>query len=51
VLSEKQRIVVIAKFVSGYSDVEIAKFLNISRQAVNKLLRRALKTLFKELQP
>jgi RNA polymerase sigma factor (sigma-70 family) len=37
VLSEKQRIVVIAKFIFGYSDVEIAKVLNISRQAVNKL--------------
>ena len=41
-LSEKQRRILIYRSVCGYSDQEIAEQLFISRQAVNRLYRRAL---------
>ena len=44
-LTKKQRDAVIAKFFFGYSDIEIAKALKISRQAVCRLIKRALKAL------
>ena len=45
VLSDKQRQIVIYKYIYGYSDFEIAVLLGISRQAVNRLKNRALKCL------
>lgn len=44
-LSEKQRFVIIQKYIIGFSDVEIAERMNISRQAVNRLINRALENL------
>lgn len=48
-LTELQKKVIICRYYYGYSDVEIAKILGISRQAVNKLRNRGiekLRTLF-----
>lgn len=42
VLSEKQKMIVIYKYIYGYSDFEIAVLLGVSRQAVNRLKNRAL---------
>lgn len=44
-LTEKQKLVIYYKFYLNYSDVEIARYLNISRQAVNKIKRNALSKL------
>jgi RNA polymerase sigma factor (sigma-70 family) len=44
-LTVLQREVITKKFIKDMSDVEIAKSLNISRQAVNKIKCRALKKL------
>ena len=44
-LSTRQQIVVVKKFFYGYSEIEIASMLGISRQAVNKIKRRAIKKL------
>ena len=44
-LSEKQRKVIVCKYFYNYSDAEISNILGISRQAVNNLKNRALKTL------
>ncbi len=41
-LSEKQRLIVTYKYIYGYSDIEIADIMNISRQAVNRLKNRAI---------
>ncbi len=41
-LTKRQRQVIIYKYVYDYSDVEISKFLHISRQAVNRLKTRGL---------
>lgn len=41
----KQRQVIIWKYIYGFSDVEIASFLNISRQAVCRLKNRGLDNL------
>lgn len=38
-LSERQKNVIILKYYYGYSDIEIAKYFGISRQAVNKIHR------------
>ena len=35
----------VKKFIEGYSDIEIADNLHISRQAVNKMQNKALKIL------
>lgn len=50
VLSEKQRKVIVYKFVYMLSDVEIGEILNISRQAVNRLLNRGLKLLREDIK-
>ncbi len=47
-MNEKQKSVLIYKYVYGYSDCEIACALGITRQAVNGLKNRAL-TVLKEL--
>ena len=44
-LTEKQKKVLIYRYKYGYSDCEIAKKLNIRRQAVNRLKNRALTVL------
>ncbi len=44
-LSRKQRLIIIYRYIYGYSDNEIAVLLSISRQAVNRLKNRALLTL------
>jgi len=44
-LTELQRKIIILKYVFGYSDNEIAKILQISRQAVNRTKNRGLDTI------
>ena len=44
-LSHKQRLVVILKYIYGFSESEIALRFNISRQSVNRLINRALQNL------
>ena len=41
----KQREVIIYRYIYNYSDVEISKIMNVSRQAVNRLKNRALNSL------
>lgn len=48
-LTELQKSIVYKIFIKGHSVTEIAKELNISRQAVNKTKIRALNTLKKHL--
>ncbi|WP_398441251.1 sigma factor-like helix-turn-helix DNA-binding protein [Sedimentibacter sp.] len=45
VLTEKEKNIIIYIFLKGYSDVEIAKTMRISRQAVGKTKKRALQKL------
>lgn len=45
ILSDKQKVILIYKFVYGYSDLEIANSLDITRQAVNRIKNRGLLTL------
>ncbi len=44
-LSDRQRLIIIYKYVYNYTDAEIAFMLNITRQAVNRLKNRALSVL------
>lgn len=44
-LNEKQRFVIIMRYYYGYSDKEIGIMLGISRQAVNKIHRKALEIM------
>lgn len=44
-LSQKQKDVIIYKYIYGFSDIEIGEMFNMSRQAVNKLKNRAFETL------
>lgn len=44
-LSERQRTVMIYKYIYNYSDIEIAQMLKISRQAVNQLKLRSVEIL------
>ncbi|SHK61564.1 RNA polymerase sigma factor [Tepidibacter formicigenes] len=44
-LTDIQKIVIVEKFIKGYSDAEIATKLHISRQAVNKAKNKAIKRL------
>lgn len=44
-LTELQKKIIILKYVYGYSDDEIAKDLQISRQAVNRTKNRGLDTI------
>ncbi len=41
-LSQRQRLVVVYKYIYGYSDAELGVMFNISRQAVNRLKNRAI---------
>ena len=45
VLTSLQRKVLILRYVSGYSDSEIASLLHISRQAVGRLRSRAIESI------
>lgn len=45
VLTPRQRDVILYKYIYRYSDIEIAKSLNISRQAVNQIKNRSVKIL------
>ncbi len=44
-LSERQRDAIIYRHIFGYTDVEIAEIIGVSRQAVNGLQRRGIKIL------
>jgi RNA polymerase sigma factor (sigma-70 family) len=44
-LPEKQRKIIILKYIYGFSNIEIAKLLKVSRQAINNVKNRALKNL------
>ena len=44
-LSDKQRSILIRRYLLGYSDAEIARQLKISRQAVCKMKNKALNSL------
>ncbi len=44
-----QKRVIVDKFIKGYRDTQIAKTLNISRQAVNRLKNRGLENIRKEI--
>lgn len=44
-LSQKQRLIILYKYIYSYTDSEIAIMLGISRQAVNRLKNRALSVL------
>lgn len=46
-LSPKQRLIIVYKYIYCFPDCEIAKMLDISRQAVNRLKNRGL-TMLKE---
>ena len=45
ILSEKQKMIIIYKYIYGYSNFEIAVLLGVSCQAVNQLKNRALSNL------
>ncbi|NOW25284.1 RNA polymerase sigma factor (sigma-70 family) [Clostridium butyricum] len=49
ILKPKQKEITFYKFYMQFSDVEIAKMLKISRQAVNKTQRLALRNLKTQL--
>ena len=49
-LSIRQQTVLIKKYFYGYSDIEIASVLGISRQAVNKIKSNAIEKLRKNLK-
>ncbi|MFZ2540070.1 MAG: sigma-70 family RNA polymerase sigma factor [Oscillospiraceae bacterium] len=49
VLTLLQKRVIIYKYYFGYTDVEIARDLSISRQAVNKIINRAITKLKTQL--
>lgn len=49
-LSPRQQQIIKYKILHGFSDIEIGNFLHISRQAVNRLYRRALDHLRKEIK-
>lgn len=44
-LSARQRVIIVYKYIYGYSDIELALLLGISRQAVNRLKNRAVETM------
>jgi len=49
-LTSKQKKIIVLKYYHGYSDDEISKLFNISRQSVNKIKIRALEKLNKTYQ-
>lgn len=44
-LTPKQRTIIIYKYIYNYHDTEISHMLNISRQSVNRLKNRGIKSL------
>ncbi len=46
-LTQKQRQIIVFKYIYGFSDAEISVFFNISRQAVNRTVNRGMDTLKK----
>jgi len=48
-LSDKQRFIITSIFFYGYTESELAKKMKVSRQAINKTKKKALKTLKKYL--
>ncbi len=44
-LTHRQRLIIIYRYIYCYSDAEISSLLSISRQAVNRLKNRAIETL------
>ncbi len=44
-LSKKQKIIIAYRYIYGYSEIEIALLLGISRQAVNRIRNRAISIL------
>ncbi len=44
-LSEKQKEVIKLSFIEQYSDIEISKIMNVSRQAVGQMKKRSLNLL------
>ncbi len=44
-LTDKQKRVIVNRYLLGYSDQEIAKLLNVERQAVFQIKKRALKIM------
>lgn len=47
-ITERQKKVILLRYYHGFSDVEIAKILNVSRQAVNRMIRRAIAKIQEE---
>ncbi len=47
-LSEKQKTAIYMRFIYNYSEIEISRHMEISRQAVNRLINRGL-SLLREL--
>ncbi len=45
ILTQKQRKIMLCKYIYNYSDVEIANELGISRQAVNRIKNRAVESM------
>lgn len=41
ILPQKQRMILTLKYVFGYSQSDIARMMNVSRQAVNKAIKKA----------
>lgn len=44
-LTERQKKIIVYKYIYGFSDCQIAKLLSITRQSVNRLKNRGLKEL------
>lgn len=50
-LTESQRKILLLEYISGYSNAEIARKLGVTRQAVFRCKKRAMKKIKKELYP
>ena len=50
-LTESQRKILLLEYISGYSNAEIARKLGVTRQAVFRCKKRAMKKTKKELYP
>lgn len=48
-LNERQRYIIVSRFIDGYSYNEIAQKLGISRQAINKAKNKAIEIMRKKL--
>lgn len=49
-LNERQKNVILMKYYYGFSDVEIGKKMGISRQAVNKINRKAIEIIYNQIR-